>query len=95
MAAVLYAARTRRDRGTGIGFVEALRMVVEAGVCLLNCELRRVARLNAEAGAPLLKEVRNCEVVVEGNLLQIREALCVALYPRDTDAACRGSITVV
>lgn len=62
------------------------------GDCLLNRELRRVARLNAEAGDPLLKEVWNCEVIVKGNLLQAAEALCVALYPRDNDAACRGSI---
>jgi len=65
---------------------------VGVGDCLLNRELRRVARLNAEAEDPLLKEVWNCEVIVKGNLLQAAEALCVALYPRDNDAACRGSI---
>lgn len=62
------------------------------GLCLLNCEVCRTARLAADAGLPLLKDVRNCVLVARGNLLQRTEALEVALYPRDSDAACRGSI---
>lgn len=54
-----------------------------------NC---RVARLDADTGLPLLKEVRNWEAGGRGNLLHRREALEVMLYPRDSDVACRGSI---
>jgi hypothetical protein len=72
--------------------VEAVLIAVVVGVCLLNCEVCRAARLEAEAGLPLLKEARNCAGVARGNLLQRSEALEDALYPRDSDAACRGSI---
>jgi hypothetical protein len=72
--------------------VETVRIAVVVGVCLLSCEVCRTARLAADAGLPLLKEVRNCVLVARGNLLQRIEAFGVALYPRDSDAACRGSM---
>jgi hypothetical protein len=66
--------------------------VVVVGVCLLNREVCRAARLEVETRLPLLKEVRNCVFVARGSLLQRIEALEVALGPRNSDAACRGSI---
>jgi hypothetical protein len=72
--------------------VETVLIAVAVGGCLLNCEVWRTARLEAEVGLPLLKDVRNCEGVARGTRLQGMEALGVTLYARDSDAACRGSI---
>jgi hypothetical protein len=74
--------------------VEASRIVFNREVCRVAEPAGR-ARFHAIAGLPLLKDVRNCEVAARGSLLQSREALRVTLYPRDSDAACRGSIAAV
>ena len=70
--------------------MEAVLIAVVVGVCLLNCEVCRAARLEAEAGLPLLKEARNCAGVARGNLLQRSEVLEDALYPRDSGRVSWG-----
>jgi hypothetical protein len=68
--------------------------VAERDACMAAEPAGR-ARLDAIAGLALLKNVRNCEVGARGSLLQSRDALGVTLYPRDSDAACRGSMAAV
>jgi hypothetical protein len=74
--------------------VETARTVFCRDACRAAEEPAGRARFDAIVGLPLLKDVQNCEVGARGSLRHSSDALGVILCPRDSEAACRGSIAV-